>query len=66
MPDITVKLECPWCDVEIAIPDEDYRKGRFVCPECATVIEMAPDRALGRAWTPVVIEGGKDKGRRRG
>jgi len=65
MADVTIKLSCPWCGEEIAVQDEDYRGGRFECPECATVIEMAPDKPLGvHTWAPRVIDGGRVKRRR--
>lgn len=65
MADVTIKLSCPWCGKEIAVPDEDYLSGRFECPECVTVIEMVPDKpTVESGWTPRVIEGGRAKRRR--
>ena len=40
MANALIKLPCPWCNKEIRVDEDVYRSGRFVCPECSTVIEM--------------------------
>ena len=38
---MTVTLECPWCDGDVALAAED---GILACDACGVVAHLAPDQ----------------------
>jgi hypothetical protein len=41
---MTVQLECPWCQAQLAVELEPGAT-ELGCPECLTVVDLAPERA---------------------
>ena len=40
---MTVHLECPWCATKVAV-DLEPDTTELGCPECLTVVDLAPER----------------------